>query len=78
MTIQDKQTLIRLLALYCDDLMDNNLLNIQAVKEAERAGKSRWQAPIKYGVKAQYDHARIIMTKLLVEVGKEVKPSYQI
>ena len=31
-----------------------------------------------YGVKAQYEHARIIIKKLSVEIGKELKASWEL
>ena len=33
----------------------------------------KWEGTYKLGVKAQYEHARIISTKLAIEVGKGMK-----
>lgn len=77
MTLKDKQELVRLLGLYCHDLLSDNDHNILAVKAAEKAG-NRWSANVKCGVKAQFQHARIIMTKLLSEIGREVKSSFEL
>lgn len=38
----------------------------------------RWEGDYTFGVKAQYEHARIISTKLSVEVGKEMKSYWQL
>ena len=79
-TTKERQELIRLLGLYCNDLLNANDANIRAVENARKAGKSKWDAGVqlKSGVKAQYQHARIVMTKLLVEIGNEVKSSYEL
>lgn len=63
MTIPEKQKLVRLLHLYQADLLDQNRENIEN-------GITKDFVP---GVKAQYEHARIISTKLSVELGKCIK-----
>jgi hypothetical protein len=63
MTISEKQELVRLLNLYQADLLIQNRKNIEN-------GITKDFVP---GVKAQYEHARIISTKLSVEVGKYIK-----
>ena len=63
MTLQEKSELVRLLNIYQADLLQLNRKNIQN-------GKTEYFVP---GVKAQYQHARIISAKLSVELGKEVK-----
>lgn len=80
MTLKDKQELVRLLGIYCDDLLTENENNIRRVKAAEKAGKHKWEigVSLKSGVKAQFHHARIIMTKLLAEIGREVKSSFEL
>ena len=61
MTLQDKSELVRLLNLYqADPLKQKNIEN----------GRTEYFVP---GVKAQYEHARIISTKLSVELGKGIK-----
>lgn len=62
MTIPEKQELVRLLNLYQNDLLDQNWENVEngITKDFVR-------------VKAQYEHARIISTKLSVELGKCIK-----
>ncbi len=63
MTIPEKQELVRLLNLYQADLLNQNRENIEN-------GITKYFVP---GVKAQYEHARIISTKLSVELGKCIK-----
>lgn len=63
MTISEKQELVRLLNLYQADLLNQN-------REYIENGITKYFAP---GVKAQYEHARIISTKLSVELGKCIK-----
>ncbi len=63
MTIPEKQELVRLLNLYQADLLNQNRKNIEN-------GITKYFVP---GVKAQYEHARIISTKLSVELGKCIK-----
>lgn len=63
MTITEKQELVRLLNLYQADLLNQNRENI-------KNGITKYFVP---GVKAQYEHARIISTKLSVELGKCIK-----
>lgn len=63
MTIPEKQELVRLLNLYRADLLDQNWENCEK-------GITKDFVP---GVKAQYEHARIISTKLSVELGKCIK-----
>lgn len=61
MQFAEKQELVRLLNLYQTELLNQNRKNIE---------KGRTVVP---GVKAQYEHARIIASKLSVEIGKKVK-----
>ncbi|OKZ99792.1 MAG: hypothetical protein BHV90_16260 [Clostridiales bacterium 42_27] len=68
MTLQEKSELVRLLNLYQADLLNLNRKNIEN-------GKTEYFV---YGVKAQYEHARIISTKLSVELGKEVKSWWEV
>lgn len=63
MTLQEKSELVRLLNLYQADLLDQNRKNIEN-------GRTEYFVS---GVKAQYKHARIISTKLSVELGKGIK-----
>ncbi len=63
MTIPEKQELVRLLNLYQADLLDQNWENCEN-------GITKDFVP---GVKAQYEHARIISTTLSVELGKCIK-----
>ena len=64
MKIKDKQELVRLLHLYMDDIVTDNAKNNRD--------------DYKSGLKAQYEHARIIATKLSVEIGKEIKTYWEL
>lgn len=75
MKLSDKKELVRLLALYQQDLLKDNEYN---VKEAEKCPDKPWLRNHKVGVKAQYEHARIISAKLSVEIGKELKTYWQL
>lgn len=70
MQLAEKQELVRLLNLYQAELVTANDANI---REAEKHPEKKWEGNYKLGIKAQYEHARIIATKLAVEIGKEMK-----
>ena len=70
MQLAEKQELVRLLSLYQTELLMDNDTNI---REAAKHPKKQWEGTYKIGVKAQYEHARIIIAKLSVEIGKSVK-----
>lgn len=63
-----KSELVRLLNLYQADLLNQNQKNIEN-------GRTEYFVP---GVKAQYEHARIISTKLSVELGKGIKSWWEV
>lgn len=68
MTLQEKSELVRLLNLYQADLLNQNRKNIEN-------GRTEYFVP---GVKAQYEHARIISAKLSVELGKGIKSWWEV
>lgn len=70
MQLAEKQELVRLLNLYQAELITANNANI---REAKKHPGKKWEGNYKLGIKAQYEHARIIATKLAVEIGKEMK-----
>jgi hypothetical protein len=70
MQLAEKQELVRLLNLYQAELITANDANI---REAKKYPEKKWEGNYKLGVKSQYEHARIIATKLAVEIGKEMK-----
>lgn len=43
------------------------------IREAKKYPGKRWEGDYKLGIKAQYEHARIIASKLAVEIGKKMK-----
>lgn len=75
MNLTEKQELVRLLNLYQVELIEDNSSNIQ---EAVKHKGHKWEGNYKIGVKAQYEHARIIATKLSVEIGKQMKSYYEL
>ena len=75
MTLQEKSELVRLLNLYQADLLMDNDYNIR--EAAQHSGK-KGAGTYKTGVKAQYEHARVIAAKLSVEIGKSVKSYYEL
>lgn len=70
MQLAEKQELVRLLNLYQAELVAENDANI---REAKKHPEKKWEGNYKLGIKAQYEHARIIASKLAVEIGKEMK-----
>lgn len=65
MQLAEKQELVRLLNLYQADLLMDNDNNI---REAAKHPEKKWEGTYKTGVKAQYEHARVIAAKLSVEI----------
>lgn len=65
MTIQDKKELVRLLHEYMNQIIIDDRLN---TKENYKSA----------GLKAQYEHARIIATKLSIEVGKSIRAYWEL
>lgn len=63
MTLQEKSELVRLLNLYQADLLEQNQKNIAVGRGMH----------FHHGVKAQYEHSRVISTKLSLKIGREVK-----
>ena len=51
---------------------DNN------IREAAKHPAKKREGTYKIGVKAQYEHARIIIAKLSVEIGKSVKSYWEL
>ena len=74
MKVKDKQELVRLLHLYMDDIIADNDNNIAEAKKHV----NRWEGNYKSGLKAQYEHARILATKLSVDIGKGIKSYWEL
>ena len=64
MKIKEKQELVRLLHRYMEDI----------VADSEKNNRNNYKS----GLKTQYEHARIIATKLAVDVGKEIKTYWEL
>ena len=75
MQLSEKQELVRLLSLYQTELLMDNDTNI---REAAKHPENKWEGTYKIGLKAQYEHARVIIAKLSVEIGKSVKSYWEL
>lgn len=64
MTINEKQELVRLLHLYMADLV---------VADRKNKALNSFHRDVQHGVKAQYEHARIIASKIAVEVNRDLR-----
>lgn len=82
MTVEEKQDLARLLRRYQEDLLELNNKNIelQAKYDKTKGDGYDWIRngnailfETKSGLKAQYEHARLIINKIDVEIGREIK-----
>ena len=78
MTLSEKSELLRLLQLYQDDLLRKNRENIQTADAVAKDNLSFMDASYFYGIIAQYNHARLIVRKLSVEIGKDVKSYWEL
>ena len=74
MTLKEKQDLVRLLHVYMDGLVAQNDQNLKERKKVV----NRWEGEYVHGLKTQYEHARILATKLSTEVGKEIKSYWEL
>lgn len=77
MQLAEKQELVRLLGLYQSELLMENEENIKK-KMKHKENPKEIITDYSFGVKAQYEHARIIIKKLSVEIGKELKASWEL
>lgn len=76
MQLAEKCELVRLLRLYQEDMLGENDANITNQMACVAAGKELWQAKYTSGVKAQYEHARLIAKKLEIDIAKSIRTSY--
>ncbi len=74
MTLKDKQELVRLLNVYCEELCQDNDYNVTEMENRKERG---YGFP-KFGIKSQYEHARIIAAKLSREIGNELSSYWDI
>lgn len=77
MQLAEKQELVRLLSLYQNELLMENEENLRKKVRSKEIPK-KIVTDYSYGVKAQYEHARIIIKKLSVEIGKEIMSSWEL
>lgn len=76
MTLKDKMELVRLLNLYQNDLLDANEANIKEAAKYEKCDK--WKGDYTFGIKAQFEHARVIIRRLSVEIEKGFKSYWEL
>lgn len=76
MTLKDKMELVRLLNLYQSDLIEANEANIKEAAKYERGNK--WKGDYTFGIKAQFNHARVIIRRLSVEIENGLKSYWEI
>ena len=77
MKLAEKQELVRLLGLYQNELLMENEENLRKKMRSNESPK-KVVTDYSYGVKAQYEHARIIIKRLSVEIGKEIEPGWRL
>ena len=77
MQLSEKQELVRLLGLYQSELLMENEENIRKKMRSNESPK-KVVTDYSYVVKAQYEHARIIIKKLSFEIGKELKTNWEL
>ena len=77
MQLTEKQELVRLLGLYQNELLMENEENLKKKMRSNESPK-KVVTDYSYGVKAQYEHARIIAKRLSIEIGKEIEPSWRL
>lgn len=77
MQLAEKQELVRLLGLYQNELLAENEENLRK-KMRNKENPKELVTDYSFGVKAQYEHARIIIKRLSVEIGKEIQPGWRL
>ena len=78
MSLKEKQQLVRLLHLYMDEIVAKNEANIYKAEKLEKGGGCKWSGDFVSGLKAQYEHARILATRLAVDVGENIKTVWEL
>jgi len=86
MTLSDKQTLVRLLNQYQDEQVEQNRLDKLECERMKEKGKANYKPSYiesyrqdaKVGTKAQYEHARLISSKLSLEISRELKSYWEL
>ena len=78
MNFKEKTELARLLAIYQNDQIEKQKENEINLTKVRKNGKSRWEADIKFGVKAKYEHARILHGSICKEINNELKSYWQL
>lgn len=74
MTTKEKAELMRLLNLYQAELVIRNEANIKERGKHEHS----WQGTYYHGVKAKFNHARVLASSLAVEISHEMKSIWQL
>jgi len=72
MTIEENQKLAELLSKYMVEQTAENEKNLKKMKDNKSKGKYFYSDDIVKGVKAKYNHARILLTHISVEIEKNI------
>lgn len=75
MSIDEKQKLVRLPGLYQQELLEKNEENATNFIKSKKGDNRDLNPPI-CGLKAQYEHARILIQKLSLEIGDNILPNH--
>lgn len=70
MNTKEKQELVRLLSLYMSDMA--------ALNEENLSRRQNGRFDVHEGVKARYEHARVLATRLSLEVSRELKKTWEL
>ena len=82
MNLSDKQTLVRLLNQYQYEQIEQNRLDKLECERMKEKGKANYteyyRQDATVGTKAQYEHARLISSKLSLEISRELKSYWEL
>ena len=76
MTISDLKQLSILLGRYQEEMLNEDMKNKKKLNDAELNGLDKWKVDFKVGVKSQFSHARIIKSRIDVELEKQITSLY--
>jgi len=82
MQLSDKQELVRLLNQYQDEQINQNRMDKLACERLREDATARYSGYFRQdatiGTKAQYEHARLISSKLSLEISRELKSYWEL
>lgn len=78
MTLYEKQELVRLLMIYQNDLVNDDARNKKELMRCEKNNLPKWKdGKFIHGVKAKYEHARIIVADLSMDIQNELTSNWE-